>query len=53
MVDSIVTATLEGQEGPYIETAMGFDVDGVEIKCRHDFGAAAADHRGVQKNAGA
>jgi hypothetical protein len=53
MVDSIVTARYEGHDGPYTETRMGFDVDGVEIKCRHDFGAAAADYRGVQKELGA
>ena len=30
-----------------------FDVDGVEIKCRLDFGAKAIDWRGLYKNAGA
>jgi len=27
-------------------------VDGVEIKARMDFGAAAIDYRGLQQNAG-
>lgn len=52
-VDTIVTATLDGQIGPYIENRVGFDVDGVEIKCRHDFAASAADFRGLQKDPGA
>ena len=37
----------------YIETRNGFDVDGVEIKCRLDFGAKAIDWRGLYKNPGA
>lgn len=53
MVDTIVTASLNGQTGPYTESRIGFDVDGVEIKCRHDFGASAADFRGMQKDPGA
>ncbi|MFM9860664.1 Mu-like prophage major head subunit gpT family protein [Pseudoxanthobacter sp. M-2] len=52
-VDTVVYATLNGQDGPYIESRVGFDVDGVEIKCRHDFGAAAADFRGLYKDPGA
>ena len=44
---------LEGQQGAYIETRNGFDVDGVEIKCRLDFGAKAIDWRGLYKNPGA
>ena len=31
----------------------GFEIDGVEIKARMDFGAAAIDYRGLQKSAGA
>ena len=42
-----------GGEGAYIETRNGFDVDGVEIKCRLDFGAKAIDWRGLYKNPGA
>ncbi len=52
-LEAIEYGNLEGQEGVYIETRMGFDVDGVEIKARHDFAAKAIDHRGVYKNAGA
>jgi hypothetical protein len=46
-------AFLNGNEGVYTETRNGFDVDGVEYKCRIDFGAGVVDHRGGYKNAGA
>jgi hypothetical protein len=52
-VDTIEYCYLEGQQGVYIETKQGFEIDGVEIKARMDFGAAAIDYRGLQKNAGA
>jgi hypothetical protein len=52
-IDTIEYAYLEGQQGAYIETRNGFDVDGVEIKCRLDFGAKAIDWRGLYKNSGA
>ncbi|GIK80951.1 MAG: hypothetical protein BroJett024_20560 [Alphaproteobacteria bacterium] len=52
-IDTIEYAYLEGQQGAYIETRNGFDVDGIEIKCRLDFGAKAIDWRGLYKNAGA
>ena len=52
-IDTIEYAYLEGQQGAYIETRNGFDVDGVEIKCRLDFGAKAIDWRGLYKNPGA
>lgn len=52
-IDTIEYAYLEGQNGVYIETRQGFDVDGVEIKARLDFGAKAIDWRGLQKNVGA
>lgn len=48
----LIYAYLEGQEGPYTETRNGFDVDGVEIKIRHDFDAAAVDSRGAVQNDG-
>jgi hypothetical protein len=51
-IDTIEYAYLEGQDGVYIETRQGFDVDGVEIKARLDFGAKAIDWRGLQKNLG-
>lgn len=51
-VDTIEIAYLEGQRGLYTETRQGFEVDGVEVKARLDFGAAVIDHRGLVKNAG-
>jgi hypothetical protein len=52
MIDTIEFCYLEGQDGVYIETRQGFDVDGFEIKARLDFASAAIDFRGLQKNAG-
>ncbi|MFD2855402.1 prohead protease/major capsid protein fusion protein [Seohaeicola zhoushanensis] len=52
-VDTVEYAYLDGQEGVYTETRMGFEVDGMEIKARHDFAAKAIDHRGLYKNPGA
>ena len=51
-IDTIEYAYLEGQDGVAIETRMGFDVDGIEIKARLDFGAKAIDWRGLFKNPG-
>ncbi|MGB3502567.1 MAG: prohead protease/major capsid protein fusion protein [Mesorhizobium sp.] len=48
-VDLIEVAYLEGAQGVYIETRQGFDVDGVEVKCRLDVGAKAIDWRGFVK----
>lgn len=52
-IDMIEYGYLEGAEGPQIETRMGFEVDGMEIKCREDFVAKVIDWRGFYKNPGA
>lgn len=52
-VDTIEYAYLQGHEGVFTETKAGFEVDGVQVKCRHVFGAKAIDWRGLFKNAGA
>lgn len=52
-IDTLEYAYLDGQEGVFTETRMGFEVDGMEIKARHDFAAKAIDWRGLFKNAGA
>jgi hypothetical protein len=52
-VDIIEYGYLDGEDGPVVETRNGFDVDGMEIKCREDFAAKVIDHRGLYKNAGA
>ena len=41
--ETLCYAYLDGQTGPYTETRPGFDIDGIEVKCRHDFGAAFTD----------
>lgn len=53
-VDMLEVAYLDGEgDGPMVETRIGFDVDGLEIKARHDFAAKVIDHRGLYKNVGA
>jgi hypothetical protein len=52
-VDTIEYSYLEGQQGVYMETRMGWDVDGMEMKARLDFAAKAIDYRGMYKNPGA
>ena len=49
-IDTIEYAYLEGQEGVYLESRTGFEVDGVELKARLDFAAKAIDWRGFWKN---
>lgn len=44
---------LNGEAGPYIETKWGFEVDGMSLKVRHDFGAGWVDYRGAVKCTGA
>jgi HK97 family phage prohead protease len=52
-IDGLEYAYLQGEEGPQIETRAGFEVDGLEVKVRLDFGAAFMDWRGWYTNAGA
>jgi hypothetical protein len=52
-IDTIEYAYLEGNEGPYTETEQGFDIDGMRVKVRQDFGAAPIDWRGFYRNNGA
>lgn len=52
-IDTIEYCYLDGQDGVYIETRNGFEVDGIEIKARLDFAAKAIDYRGLYKNVGA
>ena len=51
-IDMIVHSYLDGQEGMFTETRYGFEVDGVQIKVRKDFGAGILDYRGMYKNIG-
>lgn len=52
-VDTVEYAFLEGQEGVYLESKAGWEVDGMELKVRLDFAAKALDFRGLYKNVGA
>ena len=52
-IDIVEWGFLDGQEGPSVESQVGWNVDGLEIKCRHDFAAKVIDWRGLFKNAGA
>ncbi len=53
LVPSIEYAYLSGQEGVQVETRSGFEVDGIQIRARLDFGAGALDFRGIYANPGA
>lgn len=50
---SLEVVFLNGNTAPYIESQMGFEVDGVRYKVRLDFGVGVVDYRGAYKNAGA
>ncbi|WP_417607243.1 prohead protease/major capsid protein fusion protein [Primorskyibacter flagellatus] len=52
-IDGLEYAYLEGAPGPQIETRQGFEVDGVQMKVRLDFGCGWIDHRGWYRNDGA
>ena len=50
--DTITLDSLEGQDGVFTETRVGFDVDGIEFKGRVDRVAKTLDWRGLYKNPG-
>ncbi|ARO13366.1 peptidase U35, phage prohead HK97 [Ketogulonicigenium robustum] len=45
-VDGLEYSYLEGAPGPQLDTKVGFEVDGVQMKVRLDFGSGWLDHRG-------
>lgn len=49
----IEEARLAGQEDVFVDSKVGFEVDGVSVKARLDIAAAAVDYRGTYKNPGA
>ena len=51
-IDTVEFGYLEGNNGVYSETRNGFEVDGIEIKARHDFAYKAIDWRGLFQNVG-
>ncbi|WP_158970956.1 prohead protease/major capsid protein fusion protein [Chachezhania sediminis] len=50
LMDGLEYAYLEGAPGPQIETKAGFEVDGLQIKVRLDFGCGWIEHRGWYRN---
>lgn len=52
-VDTVEYCWLDGAEGPVIESEVGFEIDGITLKCREDFAAKVIDWRGLYKAAGA
>jgi hypothetical protein len=51
-VDGLEWSYLEGEEGPQITTRAGFEVEGVEVKVRLDFGCGFTDWRSWYQNPG-
>ncbi|MGP9789620.1 prohead protease/major capsid protein fusion protein [Roseinatronobacter sp. NSM] len=49
LIDGLEYAYLEGAPGPQIETKQGFEVDGVQMKIRLDFGCGWMDWRSWQR----
>lgn len=45
-VDGLEFAYLEGAPGPQVEQRVGFEVDGLQVRIRLDFGGGWTDHRG-------
>lgn len=52
-VGTVEYCWVDGAEGPVIDTEVGFDVDGIRVRCREDFAAKVTDFRGLYKAAGA
>jgi hypothetical protein len=52
MFDTVEVGYLGGNQFPTLESQAGWSVDGIEYKCRIDFGAKALDHRGLYWNYG-
>lgn len=52
-IDTVEYAFLDGNEGVVIDTEVGFDVDGINIRARHDFATKVIESRGLYKNPGA
>lgn len=51
-VDGLEWSYLEGEEGPQIDTRSGWEIEGLEVKVRLDFGAGFVDWRGWYRNPG-
>lgn len=49
-IDTVEYCYLDGAEGPVIEQEIGFEVDGMSLKCRLDFAAKVVDFRGLLRS---
>lgn len=49
-IDMLEVSYLDGVQVPRIETEVGFEVDGIQIKCAFDFGAGVLDWRGLVRS---
>jgi hypothetical protein len=52
IIDILAYSYLEGQQGLFTEPRYGFEVDGLQIKVRTDFGGGLVDFRGLYYNKG-
>lgn len=52
-IDGIITATLQGENGMFLETDSDFETDGFKMKGRMEFGVHMARWEGWYKNPGA
>ena len=52
-VEMLEMAKLQGQESPFVDSEVGFEVDGIQWKIRHTLGVQVLDHRGLYQNPGA
>ena len=52
IVDGLEYAYLARSPGPQIESRLGFEVDGLQVRVREDFGGGFVDWRGWYYNAG-
>lgn len=52
MAETVEYAYVDGNEGPMIEQEVGFDTDGLKIKCRLDFAVKSVEWRGALKSNG-
>lgn len=53
MVDTAEYGFLDGEDGPAIESRNGWEIEGVEIKCRLDFGCKIIEPRAFYYSTGA
>jgi hypothetical protein len=52
-IEGLEYCYLEGEQGPQVFSEVGFDIDGLRLKCRLDYGGGWVEHRGFWKQPGA